>query len=124
MRISDWSSDVCSSDLCPCCGGPMIVIETFQPGQAPSRHPPRAPPAGKAAGPPPSPLRTAGCPALADRQTDPIKMLQTTHQDLACRNRGRPGFPTDCSYKPETVLQEADAAGSRPRPSGMTPASN
>src|SRR3546814_5401810 len=93
MRISDWSSDVCSSDLerlevadvfrararlascpgrtpeprpaldavdetdqppslaqpCPCCGGPMIVIETFQPGQAPSRHPPRAPPAGKAA---------------------------------------------------------------------------
>src|SRR3546814_16215703 len=74
---------------CPCCGGPMIVIETFQPGQAPSRHPPRAPPAGKAAGPPPSPLRTAGCPALADSQTDPIKMLQTTHQDLACRNRGR-----------------------------------
>jgi hypothetical protein len=28
---------------CPCCGGPMIVIETFEPG-----HPPRAPPPRKA----------------------------------------------------------------------------
>jgi hypothetical protein len=44
---------------CPCCGGPMIVIETFEPGQAPSRHAPRAPPAGQAASPPPSPLRAA-----------------------------------------------------------------
>jgi len=44
---------------CPCCGGPMIVIETFEPGHAPSRHPPRAPPAGRAASPPPSPLRAA-----------------------------------------------------------------
>jgi hypothetical protein len=44
---------------CPCCGGPMIVIETFEPGHAPSRHPPRAPPADKAASPPPSPLRAA-----------------------------------------------------------------
>jgi hypothetical protein len=44
---------------CPCCGGPMIVIETFEPGHAPSRHPPRAPPAGKTAGSPPSPLRAA-----------------------------------------------------------------
>src|SRR3546814_8399344 len=101
----------------------MIVIETFEPGQAPSRHPPRAPPAAKAAGPPPSPLRAAGCPALADSQTDPIKMLQTTHQDLACRNRGRPGFPTDCSSQPETVLQEADAAGYRQSPSCSEPAS-
>lgn len=44
---------------CPCCGGPMIVIETFEPGQAPSRHAPRAPPTDKAPGPPPSPLRAA-----------------------------------------------------------------
>ncbi len=29
---------------CPSCGGTMIVIETFQPGQTPSPHPPRAPP--------------------------------------------------------------------------------
>ena len=29
---------------CPCCGGPMIVIETFKPGQKPRSHPPRAPP--------------------------------------------------------------------------------
>ncbi len=28
---------------CPCCGGPMIIIETFEPG-----HPPRAPPPRKA----------------------------------------------------------------------------
>jgi predicted Zn-ribbon and HTH transcriptional regulator len=30
---------------CPCCGGAMIVIETFEPGCTPWRHPPRAPPA-------------------------------------------------------------------------------
>jgi hypothetical protein len=30
---------------CPCCGGPMIVIETFEPECAPWEHPPRA--AGK-----------------------------------------------------------------------------
>ncbi len=29
---------------CPSCGGPMIVIETFEPGHAPRRYPPRAPP--------------------------------------------------------------------------------
>ncbi len=29
---------------CPCCGGPMIVIESFKPGQKPRSHPPRAPP--------------------------------------------------------------------------------
>jgi hypothetical protein len=44
---------------CPCCGGPMIVIETFEPGHTPWHHAPRAPPAGKAASPPPSPLRAA-----------------------------------------------------------------
>ena len=31
--------DRASLQPCPCCGGPMIVIETFEPG-----HPPRAPP--------------------------------------------------------------------------------
>ena len=44
---------------CPCCGGAMIVIETFEPGHAPWRHAPRAPPSSKAASPPPSPLRAA-----------------------------------------------------------------
>lgn len=44
---------------CPCCGGLMIVVETFEPGQAPSSHPPRAPPTGETAGPPPTPLRAA-----------------------------------------------------------------
>jgi hypothetical protein len=33
------------SQPCPSCGGPMIVIETFEPGHAPSDHAPRAPPA-------------------------------------------------------------------------------
>ena len=33
---------------CPHCGGPMIVIETFEPGQKPRGHAPRAPPSGKA----------------------------------------------------------------------------
>jgi hypothetical protein len=44
---------------CPCCGGLMIVIETFEPGHTPRHHSPRAPPAGKAPSPPPSPLRAA-----------------------------------------------------------------
>ena len=33
---------------CPCCGGRMIVIETFEPGRAPSGYAPRAPPSSKA----------------------------------------------------------------------------
>ena len=33
---------------CPSCGGPMIVIETFEPAQTPRDHEPRAPPPGKA----------------------------------------------------------------------------
>ncbi len=36
---------------CPCCGGRMIVIETFEPGQNPRGHPPRAPPPRKAGRP-------------------------------------------------------------------------
>jgi len=36
------------SHPCPCCGGPMVVIETFEPGQTPRSHPPRAPPPRKA----------------------------------------------------------------------------
>ncbi len=32
------------SQPCPDCGGPMIIIETFKPGQKPRSHPPRAPP--------------------------------------------------------------------------------
>src|SRR3546814_2717188 len=30
MRISDWSSDVCSSDLLPNCLPPLIVVGTVQ----------------------------------------------------------------------------------------------
>jgi hypothetical protein len=33
---------------CPACGGPMIVVETFAPGQHPNRPRPRAPPTAKA----------------------------------------------------------------------------
>ena len=29
---------------CPCCGGPMVIIETFEPGQTPRHHRQRAPP--------------------------------------------------------------------------------
>jgi len=36
------------SQPCPCCGGTMIVIETFEPGHQPRRHTPRAPPPSKA----------------------------------------------------------------------------
>ena len=30
--------------LCPCCGGRMVIVETFEPGCSPRHHPPRAPP--------------------------------------------------------------------------------
>ncbi len=33
-----------SAHSCPCCGGPMIIIETFQPGGIPRHNPQRAPP--------------------------------------------------------------------------------
>jgi hypothetical protein len=36
------------SQPCPSCGGPMIVIETFEPGCTPRRHRARDPPPGKA----------------------------------------------------------------------------
>ena len=29
---------------CPCCGGRMVIIEVFEPGQTPRHHPQRAPP--------------------------------------------------------------------------------
>ncbi len=32
---------------CPCCGGPMIIIETFEPRCTPWSHRPRAPPPRK-----------------------------------------------------------------------------
>jgi len=44
---------------CPCCGGLMIIIETFEPGHTPWHHAPRAPPNGKAASPPQPALRVA-----------------------------------------------------------------
>ncbi len=34
------------SQQCPCCGGPMIIVETFERGQTPRS---RAPPVGRAA---------------------------------------------------------------------------
>lgn len=43
----------------PCCGGPIIVIKSFEPGHTPQHHASRGPPTGKAASPPPSPLRVA-----------------------------------------------------------------
>jgi hypothetical protein len=33
---------------CPSCGGPMIIIQTFEPGHTPWDHAPRAPPSSKA----------------------------------------------------------------------------
>jgi hypothetical protein len=50
-RPQDQSEPVAEADRppgfvqpCPCCGGPMIVIETFEPGCRPWQHAPRAPP--------------------------------------------------------------------------------
>ena len=37
-----------SDQRCPACGGTMVVIETFEPGQAPRRPQSRDPPQGKA----------------------------------------------------------------------------
>ncbi len=33
---------------CPSCGGPMRIIQTFEPGHTPWDHAPRAPPSSKA----------------------------------------------------------------------------
>ncbi len=33
---------------CPSCGGPMVIIETFEPGHTPWDHAPRAPPSSRA----------------------------------------------------------------------------
>ena len=53
--IADADQTPMLSYPCPSCGGPMIVIETFEPGHAPRRHPPRAPPQA----PPPRKADTA-----------------------------------------------------------------
>jgi hypothetical protein len=42
-QTADPDEPPISALACPCCGGRMIVIETFEPG-----HPPRAPPPSKA----------------------------------------------------------------------------
>ena len=39
----EWDAEP-SEHSCPCCGGQMIVIETFQPGTTPRHKPQRAPP--------------------------------------------------------------------------------
>lgn len=40
----DTREPAVSAHPCPCCGGPMIITETFQPGSTPRHHPQRAPP--------------------------------------------------------------------------------
>ncbi len=40
--------DAAAPPPCPACGGPMILIETFAPGQHPHRPRPRAPPTAEA----------------------------------------------------------------------------
>jgi hypothetical protein len=57
--VSETEQPPSLAQPCPCCGGLMIVIETFEPGHTPRHQAPRAPPAGKAASPPPSSLRAA-----------------------------------------------------------------
>ena len=46
--VADAEEPPMLSYPCPSCGGPMIVIETFEPGYTPWRHAPRAPPPSKA----------------------------------------------------------------------------
>jgi hypothetical protein len=47
-RTAETDETADPSFACPSCGGPMIIIETFEPGYTPWRHPPRAPPPSKA----------------------------------------------------------------------------
>ena len=44
MRLKDAASSSfdCFKQPCPSCGGPMIIIETFEPGHAPRAPPPAA----------------------------------------------------------------------------------
>jgi predicted Zn-ribbon and HTH transcriptional regulator len=46
--VSETDQPSSLAQPCPHCGGPMIVIETFEPGYTPSDHAPRAPPTRKA----------------------------------------------------------------------------
>ena len=46
--VADADEPPMLSYPCPSCGGPMIVIQTFEPGYTPWGHPPRAPPPSKA----------------------------------------------------------------------------
>ena len=46
--VADADQPPSLAQPCPCCGGCMIVIETFKPGQTPRSHTPRAPPPRKA----------------------------------------------------------------------------
>ncbi len=46
--VADADEPPMLSYPCPHCGGPMIIIETFERGQKPRGHAPRAPPPRKA----------------------------------------------------------------------------
>ncbi len=46
--VADADQPPMLSYPCPSCGGPMTVIETFEPGYTPWDHAPRAPPQAKA----------------------------------------------------------------------------
>jgi hypothetical protein len=48
IRTDDDAEPSALALPCPHCGGPMIIIETFERGQKPRGHAPRAPPPRKA----------------------------------------------------------------------------
>src|SRR3546814_4772095 len=74
MRISDWSSDVCSSDLatCPCVAtkdvGYAVAVEIIGPRKEPGN-------------------RSDGCP---ERRNDRHRLIQAAHVVRLVRNAGGP----------------------------------
>jgi hypothetical protein len=50
VEETDQDARACAQP-CPSCGGPMIVIQTFEPGQGPRQQRSRDPPPGQALGP-------------------------------------------------------------------------
>jgi predicted Zn-ribbon and HTH transcriptional regulator len=51
QTINETGEPSPSAYPCTICGGPTVIIETFEPGHTPSTHGARAPPSGKAQGP-------------------------------------------------------------------------
>src|SRR3546814_15228400 len=101
MRISDWSSDVCSSDLCSArlVSSSSFVIDQDRPdpcrGAAPDRDPFHVPDPSRPYRP-----RAASFPDARDRKSDGSGKCVSVRLDLGCRRHIKK--ITDCNHEVTT----------------------